>query len=110
MDNFSLAQAEMQRQASGMAYGGLAGSSLGNANVPAPIPLSDRLQSISSRLHGVSQLAFETGMRLGILQPLPQTTGKPDVRPNHSMALLAEIEAALVNLEGDINRIRSFAG
>lgn len=73
--------------------------------------LNDRICMLASQAEKLSATVFETGIRLGVLQPVPTNAGP--VAPREAMHIcvpLIELEAALNRIGEDLHRIRAFVG
>lgn len=88
-----------------------AGNPTPGTPVPAQLSLNEKLATLAGHARNMSQTAFELGMRLGALQPVP-TAGATATKVDVSTATSAinDLDAALTQLNEDLNRIRVFVG
>lgn len=82
-----------------------------HGTVPAQPSLNEKLVTLAGHARNMSQTAFEIGMRLGALQPVNSSAGAiPKEAAQTATSAINDLDAALTQLNEDLNRIRAFVG
>lgn len=79
-------------------------------DVPATLSLNERLSIALQNLSILNSTVFDTGMRLGVLQPVPQAAPPKDLTQPHAIELLNMLETTINQMSESVHRIRTFAG
>lgn len=83
----------------------------GQATAAPQQSLNEKLQILANAARNLSGVAFDIGMRLGALQPVPSSaSAKPMIDNPHVSIAVNDLDAALTQLTDDLQRIRSFVG